>query len=204
MCCCLLYSVRVQHCKPTRDRTCANLPVLQHLPTAQERSTGRSGLLYGKIPFITFEQECFLTSQKYSMSWDPSYSSTSSQDRGGDRYSIAYSFTYSNATSPGSPRIPCPVVTASSIIAASTLDPYCSTLLGYTTPVVTSTNIVTLTVPSTTIRTTTTRTTTLTSTITATSRITTDPNAANGVATEFKRRAVPTDAPSALQTFDCE
>ncbi|TGJ85297.1 hypothetical protein E0Z10_g3471 [Xylaria hypoxylon] len=141
----------------------------------------------------------------YSLSWASTYSSTSGQWRGDDHYSVAYSFTYANSTSPGSPRIPCPVATASSLIAASTLQPYCSSLLGYTTPVVTSTQVVPVTVPSTTIRTTFTRVTSLTSTVTATLRVTTDGSSPAAITAVPRRRDVAADdVPAALQTFDTD
>ncbi|KAJ2998881.1 hypothetical protein NUW58_g185 [Xylaria curta] len=140
----------------------------------------------------------------YSKSWDATYSSTSSQERNGDRYSVAYSFTYANSTDPGSPRIPCPVASASSLIAASTLQPYCSSLLGYTTPVVTSTEVVPVTVPSTTIRSTFTRVATITSTVTSTLRITTGGSPVRTmvpVRRDVVPGDVPEDVPAALQTF---
>ncbi|KAI1289053.1 hypothetical protein F5Y03DRAFT_64376 [Xylaria venustula] len=143
----------------------------------------------------------------YSMSWDTTYAAASEgQWRGNDHYTVAYSFTYSNSTSPGAPRVACPVATASSLIVASTLEPYCSTLLGYTTPVVTSTQVSTLTVPSTTLRSTFTRVSTMTAVVTSTLRITTG----NSQVTAIPRRRfisvgnAPTNVPAALQTFDGE
>ncbi|KAI1748176.1 hypothetical protein F4782DRAFT_542971 [Xylaria castorea] len=142
----------------------------------------------------------------YSMSWDATYSSTSGQWRDGDHYSVAYSFTYTNSTSPGSPRIPCPVASASSLISSSTLQPYCSSLLGYTTPVVTSTQVVPVTVPSTTILSTLTRVTSITSTVTTTLRITTyGSNPATMTAIPARRDvSAAGDVPAALQTFDTD
>ncbi|KAI1358619.1 hypothetical protein F5Y08DRAFT_110903 [Xylaria arbuscula] len=145
----------------------------------------------------------------YTMSWDAEYApANEGQWRDDDHYSFAYSFTYANTTSPGSPRIPCPVVSASSLIAASTLEPYCNTLLGYTTPVITTTQVDTLTVPSTTIRSTYTRVTTLTSTATTTLRITSGspivftPAPTAGQA--LPRDLPVADVPEALQTFDAD
>ncbi|RYC56894.1 hypothetical protein CHU98_g9302 [Xylaria longipes] len=142
----------------------------------------------------------------YSLSWDATYSSTSAQYHDGDHYSVAFSFSYTNSTSPGSPRIPCPVATASSLIAASTLQPYCSSLLGYTTPVVTSTQVVPVTVPSTTVRTTFTRLTSVTSVVTTTVRVTTGGAVPAAVTAAPARRdvAAAADVPSALQTFDSD
>ncbi|KAI0523881.1 hypothetical protein F5B22DRAFT_659634 [Xylaria bambusicola] len=145
----------------------------------------------------------------YTMSWDAQYApANQGQWRDNDHYSFAYSFTYANLTSPGSPRIPCPVVSASSVIAASTLEPYCNTLLGYTTPVSTSTQINTVTVPSTTVQSTYTRTTTITSTAKATVRITTGTPIVfvpgpTGVQA-LRRDVLATDVPEALQSFDAD
>ncbi|KAF6806031.1 hypothetical protein CSOJ01_09097 [Colletotrichum sojae] len=86
----------------------------------------------------------------YSKSWDASHATNTGQYRGSDKYSISYSFTYTNSTNPGKPRIPCPVASASSAIVTSTLQPYCSSLLGYTTPTTTATETLFATVPSTT------------------------------------------------------
>jgi hypothetical protein len=57
------------------------------------------------------------------------------QWRGTDHYSIASSFSYSNTTDPGKPKLPCDVAAAKSAIVTSSLQPFCSTLLGYTTPI---------------------------------------------------------------------
>ncbi|KAI8317307.1 hypothetical protein K4K59_008606 [Colletotrichum sp. SAR11_240] len=86
----------------------------------------------------------------YSKSWDASYATNNGQYRGSDHYTISYSFSYTNSTNAGKPRIPCPVASASSAIVASTLQPYCSSLLGYTTPTTTATATLYATVPSTT------------------------------------------------------
>ncbi|KAI8632558.1 hypothetical protein F5Y19DRAFT_492358 [Xylariaceae sp. FL1651] len=138
----------------------------------------------------------------YLMSWEATYSSNSGQWRGNDHYTIAYSFSYANKTDSSSPRIPCPIDTVSALIAASTLQPYCSPLLGYTAPVVTSTQIVSVTVPSTTIRTTFTRVTSLTSTVTSTVRVTTLGDTYASSPTVFPAARVRRDdVPTALQTF---
>ncbi|KAK2765818.1 hypothetical protein CKAH01_15567 [Colletotrichum kahawae] len=72
----------------------------------------------------------------YSKSRDASYATNNGQYRGSDHYTISYSFSYTNSTNAGKPRIPCP--------------PYCSSLLGYTTPTTTATATLFATVPSTT------------------------------------------------------
>lgn len=71
----------------------------------------------------------------YSESWDSSYATNVGQYSGSDHYLIEYSFAYSNATSPGSANAACAVSDAEADIVYSSLQPYCSTLLGYTTPV---------------------------------------------------------------------
>ncbi|OHE99004.1 hypothetical protein CORC01_05694 [Colletotrichum orchidophilum] len=102
----------------------------------------------------------------YSESWDTSYATNNGQWRGNDHYTISYSFSYTNATDAGKPRIPCAVASASSAIVTSSLQPYCSSLLGYTTPVVTATETDFSTVPATTVITTVTPLTTSYSTTT--------------------------------------
>ncbi|KAK8036389.1 hypothetical protein PG991_001526 [Apiospora marii] len=82
----------------------------------------------------------------YTMAWDNSYAKNTGQYRGSDRYTIAYSYTFVNGTDPGKPAIPCNVASASSAIKSASLQPYCSSLLGYTTPVVTATASTTVTV----------------------------------------------------------
>lgn len=111
------------------------------------------------------------------MSWDSSYATNEGQWRGDDHYTIDYSYFYTNTTDAGEPRIPCDVASASSIIVTSTLQPYCSTLLGYTTPVSTSTTMVFSTVPSLTVTSTTTPLTTVTTTTVKTVAPTTNANA---------------------------
>ncbi|KAK1482404.1 hypothetical protein CTAM01_13564 [Colletotrichum tamarilloi] len=87
----------------------------------------------------------------YSKSWDNSYAVNNGQWRGSDHYTISYSFSYTNATDAGKPRIPCAVASASSAIVTSSLQPYCSSLLGYTTPVTTATETDFTTIPATTV-----------------------------------------------------
>ncbi|KAK8119239.1 uncharacterized protein PG998_003865 [Apiospora kogelbergensis] len=82
----------------------------------------------------------------YTMAWDNSYAKNTGQYRGNDKYTIAYSFTFVNGTNPGKPAIPCNVASATSAIQSATLQPYCSSLLGYTTPVTTATASTTVTV----------------------------------------------------------
>lgn len=84
----------------------------------------------------------------YTMAWDASYAKNTGQYRGNDKYTIAYSYSFVNGTDPGKPAIPCNVASASSAIKSATLQPYCSSLLGYTTPVTTATASTTVTVPA--------------------------------------------------------
>ena len=58
---------------------------------------------------------------------------------GYDHFLIEYSYTSSNVTDPGTPCKNCAVHQASKDISYSTLQPYCSSLLGYTTPLSTAT-----------------------------------------------------------------
>jgi hypothetical protein len=84
----------------------------------------------------------------YSQAWDKSYATNKGQYRGYDKYTITYSYTFTNATSPGKPRLPCDVAQASRVIKSSTLGSFCSSLLGYSTPfatvAITATTVVTL------------------------------------------------------------
>lgn len=82
----------------------------------------------------------------YTMGWDARFAKNTGQYRGNDRYTIAYSYTFVNGTDPGKPTIPCNVASASSAIKSASLQPYCSSLLGYTTPVTTATASTTVTV----------------------------------------------------------
>lgn len=86
----------------------------------------------------------------YSESWPSSYATNVGQYRGSDHFLIEYSFAYSNATNPGSACRSCAVHQASKDIVYSTLQPFCSTLLGYSTPVATVTATTTTTPLSTT------------------------------------------------------
>ncbi|KAK6819440.1 hypothetical protein PG987_015923 [Apiospora arundinis] len=84
----------------------------------------------------------------YTMAWDSSYAKNTGQNRGNDKYTIAYSYSFVNSTNPGKPAIPCNVASATSAIKSATLQPYCSSLLGYTTPVTTATQSAFVTVPA--------------------------------------------------------
>ena len=94
----------------------------------------------------------------YSETWSSQYATNTGQYRGNDHYMIEYSYGYSNKANPGAACANCAVHQASKEIAYSTLQPYCSSLLGYsattatatvsayTTPVVTLTDVVGVTV----------------------------------------------------------
>ena len=73
----------------------------------------------------------------YSESWSSSYATNVGQYRGNDHFLIEYSYTFSNSTNPGSANKNGAVHQASQAISYSSLQTYCSTLLGYTTPVTT-------------------------------------------------------------------
>jgi hypothetical protein len=109
----------------------------------------------------------------YAESWGPSYATNKGQYRGSDHYMIQYSFGYSNATSAGSPNPQAAVYQARNDILwpANSAKGFCSSLLGYTTPVVTVTSATTTTPVSVTLQTVTI--TSVGGTATATSVITT-------------------------------
>ncbi|KAF2964091.1 hypothetical protein GQX73_g9463 [Xylaria multiplex] len=113
-------------------------------------------------------------------------SCASDQWRDGDHYSVAYSFIYANSTNPGSPRIPCPVATATSLIAASSVLCNHTVALCWVTLPLLSPQL------------------SLTSTITTTLRITTDPSSATIAALPQRRDAATAGVPPALQTFDSD
>ncbi|KAI7231232.1 hypothetical protein KC330_g6521 [Hortaea werneckii] len=114
-------------------------------------------ILYMNGPSNPQGQYCAI----YSESWPASYATNKGQYRGSDQFTIQYSFAYSNSADPGAPCKDCAVHQASRDISYSSLQPYCSSLLGYTIPVATATVTATQT-PST--ITTTTTTTPLTTT----------------------------------------
>ncbi|KAI4944730.1 hypothetical protein J4E91_008417 [Alternaria rosae] len=87
----------------------------------------------------------------YTQKWAKSVAVNDGQYRGDDHYTIASSYSYSNTADPGKPKLPCDVAAAKSAIVASTLQPFCSTLLGYTTPVSTVIATEFTTVPATTL-----------------------------------------------------
>ncbi|CAD0097303.1 unnamed protein product [Aureobasidium mustum] len=110
-------------------------------------------------------QYCALYQQSFSSS-----SGTSSKTTlNGITYTFGYSYTSTNATSSGGPAIDCQVASASRIIGSSTLQPFCSTFLGFDPA---TTTITVTTTPSTTTTVTTNSaavkvTTTITSTVTS-------------------------------------
>ncbi|KAI5273172.1 hypothetical protein E4T47_03678 [Aureobasidium subglaciale] len=82
-------------------------------------------------------QYCALYQQSF-----PSSSSVSSTNVDGVTYTFGYSYTFTNVTSAGGPAVPCAVASASRIIGASTLQGFCSTLLGFNAPTSTATVVV--------------------------------------------------------------
>ncbi|KAI7355674.1 glycoside hydrolase [Hortaea werneckii] len=114
-------------------------------------------ILYMNGPSNPQGQYCAM----YSESWPASYATNKGQYRGSDQFTIQYSFAYSNSADPGAPCKDCAVHQASRDISYSSLQPYCSSLLGYTIPVATATVTATQT-PSTITTTTTTTSLTIT------------------------------------------
>lgn len=92
----------------------------------------------------------------YSESWPASYATNVGQYRGNDHFLLEYSFSYSNATNPGSTNPVAAVYQAKKDILwpANSAQPYCSSILGYTTPLTTSTVFATATTTTTTTATT--------------------------------------------------
>ena len=78
----------------------------------------------------------------YQQAFPSSASTSSSVNIGGVTYTYGYSYTFTNATSAGGPAIPCAVASASRTIGSSTLQGFCSTLLGFNAPTSTATVVV--------------------------------------------------------------
>ncbi|KAL6155388.1 hypothetical protein ACJBU6_06975 [Exserohilum turcicum] len=122
----------------------------------------------------------------YTQKWARDVAVNDGQWRGDDHYTIASSYSYSNTTNPGTPKLPCNVAAAKSAIVASSLQPFCFTLLGYTTPVSTVVATEFTTVPATTVVNTVSPVTTTTTTVTRAPR---------------KRDVASPATPAALTTF---
>lgn len=110
----------------------------------------------------------------YSESWSSKYATNVGQWRGNDHFMINYSFSYSNSSNAGTPNPQAAVYQAKHDILwpGNSAAPYCSALLGYTAPVVTSTTVATFT-PAGTTTTTATVTTFTTSTTASPTTVTT-------------------------------
>ena len=93
------------------------------------------------------QQSCAL----YDQTWSMSYAKNTGYYYGDDKYTVGFSYTFSNKTDGGKPRYPCNVASASSAIVSATLQPYCSSLL--TVAASTQTVTVTPTVSATTLTT---------------------------------------------------
>ncbi|KAI6859842.1 glycoside hydrolase [Hortaea werneckii] len=115
-------------------------------------------ILYMNGPSNPQGQYCAM----YSESWPASYATNKGQYRGSDHFTIQYSFAYSNSANPGAACKDRAVHQASRDISYSSLQPYCSSLLGYTIPVATATVTATEAASTTTTTTTTTARTTTT------------------------------------------
>jgi hypothetical protein len=111
---------------------------------------------------LQFDRISLTETHSYTEVWDQSYATNTGQYRGSDHYFVAYSYTYALtgnvAPAPSTGDKKGAVYQAAVDIKYSTLQPFCSTLLGYsapvatavvystTTPVTTSTAVVTNTV----------------------------------------------------------
>jgi hypothetical protein len=68
----------------------------------------------------------------YSSTWSNKYATNVGQWQGNDRYTVGFSYSFSNVTNPGTtPNKAAAVAQAKEEISASTLQGYCSTFLGY-------------------------------------------------------------------------
>ncbi|KAK5123636.1 hypothetical protein LTR85_002674 [Meristemomyces frigidus] len=98
-------------------------------------------ILYNNTPSNTQGQYCAI----YSESWSSSYATNTGQYRGTDHFMIDYSYSFTNSTGMVSPNKNGAVHQASIDITYATLQTYCSTLLGYATPLATVTSTTTIT-----------------------------------------------------------
>jgi len=119
----------------------------------------------------------------FSQSWPASYASNFGHYSGKNHYLIASSWSFSNVTQAGTACASCAIDQATRLIKASSLQPYCSSILGYTTPVVTAT-VTTVSSAATT--------TTIISTVVVTDVVPV-------TSTMFEKRAAPT--PAALTQY---
>ncbi|KAG9553605.1 hypothetical protein KCU71_g10255, partial [Aureobasidium melanogenum] len=95
------------------------------------------------------QQSCAL----YDQTWSQSYAKNTGYYYGSDHYTIGFSYSFSNKTNGGQPRYACNVASAKSAIVSASLQPYCSSLLGFNAASVTQTVTVTPTVQATTLTT---------------------------------------------------
>lgn len=98
-------------------------------------------ILYKNTPAYPQGQYCAI----YSESWGSSYATNTGQYRGSDHYLIEYSYTFTNSTGMIAPNKNGAVHQASKDIVYSTLQSYCSTVLGYSIPVTTTVMTTTVT-----------------------------------------------------------
>lgn len=70
----------------------------------------------------------------YSEAWGTSYATNAGQYRGSDHYLIESSYTYTNKTNAGAPNKKCAVAQASVDISYASLQPFCTSYLGFVAP----------------------------------------------------------------------
>jgi hypothetical protein len=104
-------------------------------------------ILYKNTPSNFQGQYCAI----YSEPWDKSYATNTGQWQGQDQFLITYSYTFTNTTGVVAPNKNGAIHQASKDITYSSLQSYCSSTLGYTTPVTTVTQVSTITPAATTI-----------------------------------------------------
>jgi len=125
--------------------TAQNTYNLAHPPTdgspVQTCQFFNTYILYKNTPSNSQGQYCAI----YSEAWGSSYATNTGQYRGSDQYLINYSYSFTNSTGMISPNKNGAVHQASKDITYSSLQGYCSTLLGYSTPLATVTATATVT-----------------------------------------------------------
>ena len=128
----------LQHPASTLFGYCQDLSVLQHLCDAQEWRVSRSILVRKLFNSFFIHQSLISSSSMYTQAWDSSYATNRGQWRGPNHYTIANSYSASNATNSGDVSCPSDVAYLSANGAA-----FCSAYISYAPPVSTAISTVT-------------------------------------------------------------
>ncbi|KAI5247013.1 hypothetical protein E4T42_06178 [Aureobasidium subglaciale] len=136
----------------------------------------------------------------YTETWDSTYATNTGQNRGSDRYFVGYSYTFSNAISQGVPpkqgdkkgaiyQAAVDMKYDSSSLS-SVFQPFCTSVLGYSNPLVTATALTTIT-PI------------VSSTVMVTSTVTANANGKRAASSSLSTPAVLTKYPASVVASAC-